>query len=481
MPIVDHPLDAVTLVWRRARLTALFPALLAVCLPGSCDAHAAGGGGPSYYVSPGGSDGNAGTLASPFRTLTKCQTAMAAQPLAPTKTCTLRAGIYALSRSLTLTSSDNGTTWQYYQPDGVDTAVLDGGNSLRGGMITTSGASNVTINGIKIQNFYDYGIKGSGCPGCTIENNDVGGNLVDGAATGFQSAAIVFGGDYPNLQIRNNFVHDTSSQGIALFDNYTSPSNMNGTVISGNVVLRAVQVVPDGAAIYVSMHGGTQGNAGVVLVKNNYVKDYGGAAVRAPGAGIGLDDNANNVWVQGNVIGPPGYAGTGNAGNTGGSNEGCFGAHNGHDNHYTGNLCDIGTTANAFIGLWYQDRDAISGMHGTVVTGNIVISSHTGRLRTNSTGQVGFAYFQNSVASDYKIRDNFYHNYAAGGSIATNGVLASDSNPVTGDPEISGWTYTIAAGSPVFDRPINFPPVIGGWGPPGFVIPQTGQPPSSPH
>jgi hypothetical protein len=70
-----------------------------------------------------------------------------------------------------------------------------------------------------------------------------------------------------------------------------------------------------------------------------------------------------------------------------------------------------------------------------------------------------------------------YWNYAAGGLVFHNGIngtIAGDTSPINGvDPQISGWTYTIAAGSPVFNSPVNFPHIIGGWGPPGFVIPSS--------
>jgi hypothetical protein len=96
---------------------------------------------PAFYVSPSGNDSAPGTLAQPFLTLQKAQSAM--QGSASIKTTYLRAGTYALSAStatsncdggmgstaIDLGSADSGETWSYYPPDGFGTAVLDGGST----------------------------------------------------------------------------------------------------------------------------------------------------------------------------------------------------------------------------------------------------------------------------------------------------------------------------------------------------------------
>jgi hypothetical protein len=35
--------------------------------------------------------------------------------------------------------------------------------------------------------------------------------------------------------------------------------------------------------------------------------------------------------------------------------------------------------------------------------------------------------------------------------------------------------------SPVLAAPVSFPGLMGGWGPPGYVLPETGTAPSCPH
>jgi hypothetical protein len=252
----------------------------AVCEPGASIWPAcADGKACAFYVAPtGGDDSGSGTSSGPFATLERLQAALAAAPSSSKVGC-LRAGsggTYDRTATLTLTSADDGETWQFDPAGGVDTAVLDGGSSVD--LIAVNGASNVTINGLALQHFNAYGINGSGS-GDTIENCDVGFNVV----TSWHSAGIVFGGTSLNTAFRHNYVHDLGSQGIALFDGYSTPGDINGSAIEGNVVLRAVQRMYDGGGIYVSMHGGCFVNqACAVTVTNNFVRDQGSSAIKRP-------------------------------------------------------------------------------------------------------------------------------------------------------------------------------------------------------
>src|ERR1700722_17436099 len=101
----------------------------------------------AFYVSPTGNDDNPGTLASPFATLARAQRAM---KRSAAKTTYVGGGTYHLTRSLVLTAADSGETWRYYPPDGVNTAVLDGGDTVKGGVISIRGGSNITIDGLKV-------------------------------------------------------------------------------------------------------------------------------------------------------------------------------------------------------------------------------------------------------------------------------------------------------------------------------------------
>jgi hypothetical protein len=232
-------------------------------------------------------------------------------------------------------------------------------------------------------------------------------------------------------------------------------------VIDSNVVLRAVQKVSDGGAIYLQMVNNYTATS--IEVTNNFVRDYGTATI--PNAhGIYLDEGTNHVVVSGNTIGAPtpGYVG-GQPDSTG-----CLLA-DGHDNHFSGNICDVGLDGVGWSGVWWYPAMKNFTPANNVYRGNVVVSHFSGNQKTSYTVS-GFSFDQsNAPSGDPTIADNVYFNYG-GGQVRTDGNQVSDSSPRTVDPLCSGNLYTLAAGSPAFAAPTSFSPVVGAWGPPGFVI-----------
>jgi hypothetical protein len=436
-----------------------------------------------FYVAPGGADSNPGTLAAPFQTLEKARFAMRGSAV---KTTFLRARRYLRSSAFALLAEDSGTTWRFYVPDGVDSAVLDGAGKVAGGIIAIKGGANITIDGLKIENFVDYGIIASGGPhsefgdlpaACsnTVRNCDVGVNT----ATSWSSGGISFIGAAPGTTIENNYVHDVGSQGIAINTWHSAADSIAGSIVVNNVVIRAVQRMYDGGGIYVGMHGGFQAPIGGVLVSNNFVRGQGAPGLTGPyGAshiGIYIDDNANGVVVTGNIVGPPSENSV-NEHNL--NNVTAFLIHNGHDNHIYGNIADLGDSGRVLTAVWGFDSDCRAGMAGNSFTRNIVISRFGGNQQTSSSGVRCYSYMQNKrPASDFLIQNNVYYNYG-GGQARTDGPIVSDSNPVVADPKLSGWACAVASDSPAHRAPVSFPEIAGRWGPPGFVIPEEGAPPS---
>ncbi len=81
----------------------------------------------SYFVSPTGNDiTGTGTLAAPFATLARAQTAMRAGSVKVTQ---IESGTYYLTSPLALTSADNGETWEAAQGA---TPVISGGVKVTG-------------------------------------------------------------------------------------------------------------------------------------------------------------------------------------------------------------------------------------------------------------------------------------------------------------------------------------------------------------
>lgn len=448
-------------------LGSLFASALPLNL--AVSAHAAtarDGAGCTYFVAPHGSDRNDGRSATtPLASLSRAQDEARRSR---SKVICLRAGTYDLDDTLTLTEDDSGETWSYYAPDGVNSAVLDG----RGrDVINIVGASGITIDGLKLQNgdvALIHVLGGRRSNGIMVRNCDIGFTRNDRGAT----TAGILVENATNSTIAHNFVHDTTGQGISLFA-YTAGTSIDGDRVTGNVVLRAGQADGDIGAIYTNMFAtGLEG--GHVTIAGNFIRDTGVARLRKNIVGIYLDDNSSNIKVAGNVVGPP-AAGAVNRDNA--NFTGAFLVHNGANNTISGNIVDLGASGMVATVNWAQDKSNLGqGMPGNRFTNNIVISSFPGPQQTTESGITGHSYFEsmNYTApaprpSDFAVADNLYFNYA-GGQVRTDGSVIGDAHPILADPKISD-TYSIAGSSPAFRPPVNFTPIVGGWGPPGFVVP----------
>jgi hypothetical protein len=240
-------------------------------------------------------------------------------------------------------------------------------------------------------------------------------------------------------------------------------------------IKKPVQVVPrqgstsDGGAIYFDSRN-TNLNAGKATVANNFIRDYGSNSIQHA-EGIYLDDDTSNVIVSGNVIGPS-AAGLGIPMNTI-INGGCC-------NTWTGNIIDVGSTAQEWVSGWSPPGGGgaiyFNWTGPNVFTDNIIMANYSGATNTCCLDWGGGGWDQGGgyPSNMGNISGNVYWNYGGGDTAnLARGNIVSDSNPINEDPQISGYLYTIAANSPVYNSPVNFPPLKGGWGPPGFIIPSS--------
>lgn len=441
-----------------------------VSVPGGGGTGVAGGDSVPctfWVAASGGSDGNTGTSsAAPFATLEKAQTSVRGVVAQTSKVVCLKAGsggTYNRTTPLVLGSADSGETWEFDPASGVNTAVLDGGSTTN--IFTLGGGvNNVKINGIKMQHVNDGAVyddgSGSLLSNITVENCEMAFNNHTGAIGGFNPMLTI--GNVQNAHILHNYIHDTASQGIGMFA-FQAGQTLDGLVIDGNVVLNAVQVQSDGGAIYADMRN-TNINGGHITITNNFVRDYGANGVQAEG--IYLDDDTSNATVSGNIVGPP---------NVNMNTNGNFRAdtliNGGCCNTFSNNIVDLGATSpdtGNWIAGWSNPGGGGSIFFNWVsansFSNNIVVSGYTGALTTRD----GVVYDQAAgyPANFAQIQNNTYHNYG-GGPEATNGTIVSDSSPIHVDPKCTGYLYAI--GSP----PAGFTPIVGGWGPPNFVIPTT--------
>jgi hypothetical protein len=419
---------------------------------------------PAFYVAKNGDDGNDGSVASPFATLGKAQTAM--QTSSTIKTTYVRAGSYVLptiadcggsSCGLNLVAADDGETWSYYPPDGVDSADLSGGSTADGtGLVVAVyvSASHVTFDGLSIHNFQYAGINSQGGADHLLVENCV---LFDGyASSNASNAGGVSCYGCSNAIISHNVIHDIAQLGVSM-------SNVNGDIsnllVTGNVLYNTCTANADCGAIYVQDVTATATN---IELSNNYVHDGNTFAALGSnyGAALYADDCTSNVTMSGNVL-------------TGRNGSNTTMVHGGSNDHQTGNLTDLAS---------YQQHVAVfqtsgvSGCSSAAMSGNV----YTNNVVIGEGGGGGYALLSGSPMHTPTIANNDYYNYG-GASISPGSGAYADTAPASVDPQLSGWAYAMSPTSPVLAAPVSFPKLVGGWGPPGYVLPETGTAPSCPH
>jgi hypothetical protein len=431
---------------------------------------------PAFYVSPGGDDANPGTFAKPFLTLGKAQSAM--QGSKTVKTTYLLAGTYSVSAfsgtshcdggmgstAVDLGSADDGETWSYYPPDGFASAVIDGGSTSTttgvGCAFSANVASNLTFIGLQFQRFQYSAIWANSSPNLVASDNTIHDLTVAVYNVGGVALHASSG-----TTVKNNYIHDVAYMGVGAWG-----GGMSHTTITGNVILNSCTAAAqpggddqdggDCGGIYTWDESHVSTN---ILVSNNYVRDVNvssngeGDYTGCCATGIYVDDGMSNVTVSGNVV-------------TGIKSQ-CFVIHGGNDNTYTDNLCDLDDSKYQKI-MTYQSDSLMLPMTGNSMVNNIIVSSSTG---------AGSGYSESTGGpAPLTVKNNAYYNYV-GTTIDSSGANGSDMNPTYENPGISCWDPVISTSSPVFSAPVSFKKLVGGWGPPGFVLPKTGTPPSWPH
>jgi hypothetical protein len=381
--------------------------------------------------------------------------------------------------------ADDGETWSVYPPDGYNSAILDGqstvGNSGgTGGNGTGCGfsgfnPSNITIVGLQFENYRYSALWVNTGSNLTFMSNVV--HNVTAAAWGAGAVSTICA---PGTVVKNNYMYNLAYSGTDLLTRSDCPGGISDIVVSGNVIENSCTwaAVPgfgndqnggDCGAIY--LRDEITPSSTNVQVVNNYVRDVNTSSNGAGdygsngrdgccAMGVYLDDGTSNVTVNGNIVA--------------GILSGCFYIHGGNNDLVGGNICDLANSAYQRIVIYGWGHRNLKTMSGNVFESNIVISG--------SSGDGSGFYGSTRTPDPMSISNNAYYNYE-GSSITTTGnsAVGSDSNPVYENPQISGWKYLIATGSPVFNSPVSFPGIIGGCGPPGFAIPKNGTPPSCPH
>lgn len=421
---------------------------------------------PGFYVATTGNDSNAGTLASPFATLTRCQTAM--QASGTVKTCYVRGGSYTPA---IITNCDGGTntclldiqhaadgvTYQYYPPDGYNSASVSGGSSGVGNgafnCVALHGNS-VTFNGIHLHHcqYSIIRIGGGAITGTQLLNSEIDHTYIP-------ASSVVNGGGFScygcsGSLISHNYIHDMANTATNEGGANGVPSN---NVIDSNFIQTTCTATADCGAIYaVDTPQTSTGRRWT----NNYIVDGNTFATLGSnfGSAFYTDDCVSNTVISGNIV----------RGRNG--SNGLNLLHGGKNVTQINNLIDISTFQQKITTFQTSSLCPDLSMAGNQVENNIVIGTGPGN---------GYQLLSGTPPNIPTIINNDYFQYADGAIISTGAY--SDQNRSAQDPLLTNWEYNIGGASAVLSSPVAFADLCRTWGPPGFVVPHTGTAPSSPH
>jgi hypothetical protein len=433
----------------------------------------------AYFVDPAnGNDGNLGGFGNPFQTITKC---VAIASTSNVKTCYLRHGFYNLSAyavahqcsgisQAVYINNASGITISYYPPDGLGSAILDGGSSSAStGMQqafcidgTVTGVSDDQIIGLTFDHFTGGAltIVGASSPVGGTGNAFKWNFVTNEYYVACCIDPVMAGGYLPGLQVSNNYFANGQRNGIEL--GVTLANGLNGAVVNGNVFENfcASGNTDCGAIYFQATNGSTSCTAGTVTITDNYVNKTNGSG---GGNAIYLDSDMCGATATGNVM-----VGNGNY---------CVQIHGGSNNVFTGNVCDLGgggagATTTQDIVFYQQTTPSGTPMTGNAWENNLIVCNSSASPCGN--GYVGSV----SPPNPMTVANNAYHNYGSGtgGAGGVNDGCSSgacstgDTNPsAISSPGISCWAALISLSSPLLTSPISMAPLGYAWGPPGLI------------
>jgi len=233
-------------------------------------------GATEYFVSPSGDDGNAGTLASPWKTIGKgASTAVAGD------TVFVRDGVFV--ERVTLSQSGTSGARIVLRNYPGEQPVLDGTGLSVGGetaMIDVAGQDYVTVDGFEIRNLTT-----------SVNAQTPIGVLVGGAAIG--------------IEIKNCVIHSIENNG--------SNGNAHGILVSGYETIPISELVIQGCLIRDLALGNSEalvinGNVDGFEVRDNVVRDCNNIGIdfigfEDTGPTVALDQARNGICADNIVYG----------------------------------------------------------------------------------------------------------------------------------------------------------------------------------
>lgn len=401
---------------------ALFAVLVSIL---TVPVHAA-----TYFVATTGNDASAGTISSPFRTITKAATVVRAGDVVE-----VRGGVYP--DLVKIGSKGTATARITFRSYAGETAIVDGASTAAGtNLVTLAGATYVDFTGFEVRNAKRIGICGYPANNVRIANNVIHDSVHNGIYTGSTSSdVIVEGNTVRNNVLENQYHTSTGGWGQAIGMSNTPRATVRNNRVYNN----------DGEGIVILLSDGG-------LVQNNEVFDNFSV-------GIYLDNaqqtkvNANFIYSTGNTrYYRSGHPATG----IGTANE-SYSTSNPLDGlQITNNI-----VVNAKYGFYYSNEELGGGLKNSTISNNtfykatqtmlwIAAATHTGTvIENNIFSQVG-ATMTNVAGTGAVYRSNDWYGGTAGAAAGLGDVI--------GDPHFvnaGGLTaddYRIAGGSMAIEK-----------------------------
>jgi MYXO-CTERM domain-containing protein len=357
----------------------------------------------TWHVATTGNDSNAGTAASPWRTIQRAATAVQ-----PGDTVTIHAGTYT---GFVVNARGTAAAPIAFVADGE--VRIDGAATADRDAVHVEGASYVTIEGLTVTGAGRAGISALDCDHITVRKNRVDQNTKWG----------VFSSFCDDLVVEDNEVSRSGTQHGVYASNSADRPIIRNNVIWGNAMC--------GVHMNGDINFGGDGVISGAVVENNVIRDngrLGGSAIN--GDGVTGAVIRNNVLDGNHASGISLYQIDGGLPSTG--------------NKVVNNTVRMASDARWAVNI--QDRGS-----GNVLRNNILLNANTGRgaIDTCAACLTGMVFEHNAVVGRFMV-DGVMTDFAGWRTR----IGADTSSFVATDGELfaSATDLKLRAGSPAVDR-----------------------------
>ncbi|HEX7832605.1 MAG TPA: right-handed parallel beta-helix repeat-containing protein [Thermoanaerobaculia bacterium] len=387
----------------------------------------------TYFVATNGNDANTGTLAAPFRTITKASGVTKAGDIVE-----VRGGVY--SELVKISAKGTSAAPIIFRSYANETAIIDGSaTAVDSNLVTIANATYVEFSKFEVRNAKRAGICGYPANNVKITNNAIHHSERNGIYLGSTSTDVTIEGN----AVYNNVLHNQYHTMTGGWGQAIGVSNSPRTTIRSN---RVYENDGEGIVILIGDDG---------LIEKNEVRDNFSV-------GIYLD-NAQNTKVNANFI----YS-TGNTRYYRSSHP-ASGIATANETYATQNPLDGLTITNNIVvnskyGFYYSNEEFGGGLKNSLIANNtfhkatqamiwLAAAAHTGTTVENNIFSQTGATMTNVAGTGVTYRANNWYGGTPG--------AASGAGDAIGDPRfvnaagLSANDYRIALGSMAAGRGVT--------------------------